>query len=240
MIGLISALEEEIALLIENLENENIVVHSGLEFHLGTLAGHEVVLLRSGVGKVNAAVATQILIDRFNVKAVVFSGLAGALVSHLKPGDVVVSNSVVQYDIDLTAFGRRPGEIPDLNRMFDADSRLIHAVCDAFEETSKDNSNDSQLLVGTIATGDTFVSDPDKIRWLQREFGAVATEMEGGAVGQVCHMNRVPFVIIRIISDSASDAAAREFIVFLSEASQLSYNIINTFIKNIATTGAPK
>ncbi|MFZ5979796.1 MAG: 5'-methylthioadenosine/adenosylhomocysteine nucleosidase [Candidatus Zixiibacteriota bacterium] len=204
MIGLISALEEEIALLKENLENERVVVHSGLEFRLGNLAGQEVVLLKSGVGKVNAAVATQVLIDRFRARAVVFTGLAGALVTHLRPRDVVISSAVVQYDIDLTVFGRRPGEIPDLNRMFDADSRLVHAVCDAFEISVAASGRDSRMLVGTIATGDTFVSDPEKIRWLQREFGAVATEMEGGAVGQVCHMNRVPFVIVRIISDSAS------------------------------------
>ena len=240
MIGLISALEEEIALLKENLENERIEIFSGLEFRLGRLGEQEVVLLRCGVGKVNAAMATQVLIDRFGVEAVIFTGLAGALVSHLNPGDVVVSSSVVQYDIDLTAFGRRPGEIPDLNRMFDADSRLVHAACDAFEATEAGRTQKSRLQVGTVATGDTFVSDPDKIRWLQREFGAVATEMEGGAVGQVCHMNRVPFVVIRIISDSASGGAAGEFIIFLGEAAKLSYEIIDRLIDNMAVRDTTK
>ncbi len=233
MIGLISALEEEIVLLKDNLELEQVVVQSGIEFHFGNLAGQKVILLRCGVGKVNAAVATQLLIDRFGVKAVIFSGLAGALVPNLRPGDIVISNYVVQYDIDLTAFGRRPGEIPDLARMIEASPALVRAACKAYEDTAEVEPGIGQMLVGTIATGDTFISDKKRIRWLQREFGAVATEMEGGAVGQVCFMNRVPFVIIRVISDTAENTAAGEYIVFLGEASQLSYKIISHLLCNI-------
>jgi adenosylhomocysteine nucleosidase len=233
MIGLISAMEEELVRLRERFEPDQVVKQAGLDFFFGELSGQKVVLLRCGVGKVNAAVATQLLIDRFGVDAVIFTGLAGSLVPHLKRGDVVVSNMVVQHDIDLTAFGRRPGEIPDLARMIDADPKLIHIAADAAEEVIAESDKARQtaspcgMTVGTIATGDSFVSDPERIRWLQREFGAIATEMEGGAVGQVCQMNKVPFVVIRVISDGSGGGAAGEFIMFLDEASELTCNIVS-------------
>jgi len=236
MTGLISALEEELVLFKEHAEIEQVVRQSGIDFHFGRLAGQKVILLRCGVGKVNAAVATQLLIDRFGVNAVIFTGLAGALVPHLRKGDVVISNFVVQHDIDLTAFGHRRGEIPELTRMIEADPKLVHAAADAFEEVAKAGYSNHHLLVGTIATGDSFISSKDKIRWLQREFGAVAAEMEGGAVGQVCQINRVPFVVIRVISDGGGDGAAGEFIQFLGEASELTFRITRALMTNMTAT----
>ena len=230
MIGLISALDEELARFKQQLEFDQTVRQAGLDFHFGQLAGQKVVLLKCGVGKVNAAVATQLLIDRFGVDSVVFTGLAGALVPTLRRGDVVVSNFVVQYDIDLTAFGRRPGELSEYSRLIEADPTLVHTAADAFESNFGVTDPDRQLVVGTIATGDSFVSDPKRIRWLQREFGAVATEMEGGAVGQVCQMSRVPFVVIRVISDSASGGAAAEFIMFLDEASDITFRLVGAML----------
>ncbi|MCD6249451.1 MAG: 5'-methylthioadenosine/adenosylhomocysteine nucleosidase [candidate division Zixibacteria bacterium] len=234
MIGLISAMEEELVRLRDRFEPDQVVKQAGLEFFFGELAGQKVVLLRCGVGKVNAAVATQLLIDRFGVDAVIFTGLAGSLVPHLKRGDVIVSNMVVQHDIDLTAFGRRPGEIPDLARMIEADPKLIHLAAEATEAVIAESGETRQMTVGTIATGDSFVSDPERIRWLQREFGAIVTEMEGGAVGQVCQMNRVPFVVIRVISDGAGGGAAGEFIMFLDEASDLTCRIVTKSLAMIS------
>jgi adenosylhomocysteine nucleosidase len=233
MIGLISALEEELVRFREHLDLRQTVRHAEVEFFVGRLADQDVVLLRCGVGKVNAAVATQVLIDQFHVDRIIFTGLAGALVPHLHRGDVVISNYVVQHDVDLTAFGRRPGQIADAARMIEADPKLVHAAAEAFERVVAGADNARQMVVGTIATGDTFVSDPGRIRWLQREFGAVATEMEGGAVGQVCQMNRIPFVIIRVISDSSSGGAAGEFILFLDEASELSFKIAVSLLDNL-------
>ncbi len=231
MLGLISALEEELALFKKHCEVDQVVTQAGVDFHLGSLADEKVIILKCGVGKVNAAIATQLLIDRFGVDSVVFTGLAGSLVPHLKRGDVVVSNFVVQHDIDLTAFGRRPGEIPELTRLIEADPGLVKRVTGAYDRIRETEQINGQLYVGTIATGDSFISDPDKIRWLQREFGAVATEMEGGAVGQVCQMNKVPFVVIRVISDGAGDGAAAEFIFFLEEASQLTFRMTCEMLK---------
>ena len=242
MIGLISALEEEIAQFRAQTEISQTITQAGIEFNFGEIAGHKVILLRCGVGKVNAAVATQLLVDRFGVDSVIFTGLAGSLVPHLTRGDIVVSNYVVQHDIDLTAFGRRPGEIPELARMIEADPKLIREACDACESSGVLDGTDRQLVVGTIVTGDSFISDPGRIRWLQREFGGVAAEMEGGAVGQVCQMNRVPFVIIRVISDGAGDGAAAEFIMFLDEASKVTFSITTSMLgrgKTANTEPAP-
>ena len=233
MIGLISALEEEIQLFREKANITEEITQAGLNFLFGTLSDEKIILLRCGVGKVNAAVATQVLIDRFGVDAVIFTGLAGALVPYLNRGDVVVSNFVVQHDIDLTAFGRRRGEIPDLNRLIEADPKLIQLATQAFEQLENEQTVQSQLVVGTIATGDSVISDKERIKWLQRECGAVAAEMEGGAVGQVCHMNRVPFVIIRVISDNAGDGAAGEFIMFLDEASRLTCHLTSTMLEHL-------
>ena len=240
MIGLISAMEEELIRLRDRFEPDQMVKQAGLEFYFGELAGQKVVLLRCGVGKVNAAVATQLLIDRFGVDAVIFTGLAGSLVPHLKRGDVVMSNMVVQHDIDLTAFGRRPGEIPDLARMIEADPKLVHLAADATEAVIAESDNVRQVTVGTIATGDSFVSNPERIRWLQREFGAIVTEMEGGAVGQVCQMNRVPFVVIRVISDGAGGGAAGEFIMFLDEASDLTCRIVTRSLEMMSAQKAER
>ena len=233
MIGIISALDEELQLFLDEAQVDNKIVQSQITFHFGTLAGHSVVLLKCGVGKVNAAIATQLLIDRFGVDSVIFTGMAGGLVPYIKKQDIVISNFVVQYDVDLTAFGRRPGEIPELSRLIEANPQLIKSARSAFDQYKTDNSIESQVIVGTIACGDTFVSDSEKIQWLQTEFGAVAVEMEGGAVGQVCQMNKVPFVVIRVISDVASETAASDFIFSLEDASNTTFGIVQKMLESM-------
>ena len=231
MIGIISALDEELQLFLDNADVHNKVMQSKISFHFGTLEGHAVILLKCGVGKVNAAIATQLLIDRFGVDSIIFTGMAGGLVPYIQKQDIVISNFVVQYDVDLTAFGRRPGEIPELSRLIEADPKLIKSARTAFDQYKSDHEILSNVIVGTIACGDTFVSDSKKIQWLQTEFGAVAAEMEGGAVGQVCQMNNVPFVIIRIISDVASETAASEFIFSLEDASKSTFGIVQRMLQ---------
>lgn len=234
MIGLLGAMAEEVALFKENMRVEETRTYARMEYLRGRLHGQEVVLLQSGIGKVNATIGTQILIDRFDIDQVIFTGLAGALVPHLSRGDIVVSNYVVQYDFDLTAFGRRHGELPDVGRMIEADPRLTKLVCYAFDDAFKDVPGAPRLVVGTIVSGDRFVSDKRKIDWLQREFGAVATEMEGAAVGYTCHVNGVPFVTLRTISDAAGSGAAEEFDQYLQTASQNSYKIVGSILDVMA------
>ncbi|MFZ1682936.1 MAG: 5'-methylthioadenosine/adenosylhomocysteine nucleosidase [Candidatus Zixiibacteriota bacterium] len=233
MIGLLSAMEEETELFRHHLQATSSVTIASVEFHVGTLQGVEVVLGRCGVGKVHAASAVQAMIDKFAVSVVIFTGLAGTVVPYLKRGDVVISNFVGQHDFDLTAFGKRPGQVTEGSRLIEADPKLVQLAAKAYEDSVAADRIEGQMVVGTVVTGDSFVADETRIKWLQREFGAVAAEMEGAAVGQVCQANKVPFVVIRVISDGASGSAAGEFIMFLDEASELSYSIVSTMLPRI-------
>jgi len=234
MIGLIGAMAEEVSLFKENMEDIKSLNYARMDYMTGYLKEQNVVLLQSGIGKVNATIGTQIMIDRFEVDQIIFTGLAGTLVPHLTRGDVVVSNYVVQYDFDLTAFGRRHGELPDVGRMIEADPRMVKLACYAFDDNFKYMKGSPQLVVGTIASGDRFVSDPRKIEWLQREFGAVATEMEGAAVGYACHLNEVPFVILRTISDTAGSDAKDEFESYLKDACNNSFRIVSSILEAVS------
>lgn len=233
MIGLIGAMAEEISLLKDSMEIIETNEYAGMTYMTGELEGQRFVLLQSGIGKVNATIGTQIMIDRFSIDRILFTGLAGAMVPNLSPGDIVVSNYVVQYDFDLTPFGRRHGELPDVGRMIEADPRLVKLACYGFDDIFKHINDAPRLMVGTIVSGDRFVSDESQIEWLQREFGAIAIEMEGAAVGYTCYVNKIPFVIMRTISDSASSDAKDEFEKYLSEASKHSFQIISSILKTI-------
>ncbi len=234
MIGLIGAMAEEISLFRENMEISEIKTYARMDFICGRLSGQDVVLLQSGIGKVKATIGTQIMIDKFDVDLIIFTGLAGALVPNLSVGDIVVSNSVVQYDFDLTAFGRRPGELPDTGRMIEVDSNLLKFACYAYDDAFKTKRNAPKLIVGPICSGDRFESDPRKIEWLQREFGAVAIEMEGAAVGYTCFVNDVKFIILRTISDTGGGGATKDFENYLKKASENSYKIVETMLRVIS------
>ena len=231
MIGIIGAMHEEIVLFIKSMDVKEKKTIARMEFTVGQLAGKEIVLLQSGIGKVNATIGTQIMIDHFGVELIIFTGLAGALVPNLTRGDVVISNHVVQYDFDLTAFGRKHGELPDVGRMLEVDTNLVKFACYAFDDVIEDKEGNPKVIVGTICSGDRFITDPRKIDWLQREFGAVATEMEGAAVGYACHLNDVNFVIIRTISDTGGETATEDFDAYLSVASENSFKIVSTMLR---------
>ncbi len=233
MIGIIGALEEEIELIRCDIEKPEIRKKAIFEFVSGRFVGEDVVLVRCGVGKVNASLCTQILIDGYNCSHIIFSGVAGGLLPGLKQGDIVVSSHAVQFDVDLTAFGRRHGEVPDAERMIEADPELVKKATRAFDEIGELACGESNLMVGTIVSGDSFVSDTETIKWLQREFGAACTEMEGGAVGYTCHINDVPFVIIRSISDGAGSSAPQDFQDFLRSSSRILYELMKALIPRV-------
>lgn len=231
MIGLIGALAEEITLIRENMEVSEIKKFARMDFICGRLSGQDVVLLQSGVGKVKATIGTQIMIDKFKVDLIIFTGLAGSLIPNLSQGDLVVSNFVVQYDFDLTAFGRRPGELPDAGRMIEVNSDLVKMTCYAYDDAFKSKLDAPKLIVGPICSGDRFESDPRKIEWLQREFGAVAIEMEGAAVGHTCFVNDIKFIILRTISDTGGESATDDFENYLKIASENSFKIVETMLR---------
>lgn len=235
MIGIIGAMDEEIIHYKNNIDIESSREYAGITYYTGKIYDNDVVLVKSGIGKVHAAIATQIMIDRFNVNSIIFTGLAGALVPYLKIGDVVIANFLVQHDVDLTAFGRRTGEIPSIGRMVEADPEMIDSIGKIYDKHCGNDNVCPQLIVGTIASGDSFISDRNKITWLQREFGAIAAEMEGASVAQVCQMNKIPFVILRTISDSANENAAVDFSSILKKAPDFAFQIIRDYLATQVT-----
>jgi adenosylhomocysteine nucleosidase len=231
MIGIIGAMAEEIELFRKNMEIRETRQYAKTEYFAGLINGQEIVLLQSGIGKVKSTISTQILIDRFDIDMIIFTGLAGALAPNLKRGDLIVANQVVQYDFDLTAFGRRPGELPDIGRLLEPEPSLIKFLCYAYDDVFKAQRAAPQLIVGSICSGDKFISDRRDIEWLQREFGAVATEMEGAAVGYACFVNDVRFAILRTISDTGGEGATDDFDAYLKVASENSFKIVSTMLQ---------
>lgn len=240
MIGLMGAMEEEVGLYTSYADIDFTQRYAGMDFHKGNIEGGEVVIVQCGIGKVSAAVSTQILIDRFDIDMVILTGLAGSLVPYLQQGDIVVSNYLVQYDVDLTAFGRRVGELPEVGRMIEADPQIVNRITEAYDTVFGGRPDRPQLVVGTVVSGDRFVSDKKKISWLQREFGALATEMEGAAVGQVCYLNKLPFAVIRTISDDATEDAGDQFSKSLEMAPINTFALLKRLISVDVMESAPQ
>lgn len=229
LIGIIGAMEEEVDGLIKSMTIEIKEKKAMMEFNKGKLWNKEVVVVKSGIGKVNAAVCTQILIDDFNVSMVINVGVAGGIQENIYPGDVVIAENLVQYDMDATAFGDKLGQIPRLNTYdFPCDKELITKCKVICEKLTKHNCH-----VGRIVTGDQFVADLNKIIWLKSEFNAFACEMEGGSIAQVCYLNNIPFVVIRSISDNANNGAHMDFNKFKDIAVENSLEILENLFKII-------
>jgi adenosylhomocysteine nucleosidase len=170
------------------------------------------------------------LIDLFEPDALIFSGVAGGLLPNMGVGDIIVASHVIQYDMDLTSFGRRHGELPGRDRMIECDPGLVKMATDAFDDAFQDASEAPHLMLGTVASGDRFIQDTKTLRWLQREFAALATEMEGAAFGYTCHLNGLPFVVIRALSDTAGETASDDFKANLQSACRHSYRLLEHLI----------
>ncbi|TSB48086.1 5'-methylthioadenosine/adenosylhomocysteine nucleosidase [Alkalicoccobacillus porphyridii] len=222
-IGLIGAMDEEIRQLRSELQMESTEERAGITFYIGEINGSSVVLCRSGVGKVNAAVTTQILIDAFEVSHILFTGIAGALDKSLQVGDMVISSSAMQHDMDATALGFPKGQIPmqSTSSIFQADSGLVEL---AFRSAERILS--CRILKGRILSGDQFIADLHTAQTLYDEFTGACVEMEGAAVAQVATMSEIPFVIIRAISDNANEQASMSFTEFTELASKQSHILV--------------
>ena len=210
-IGIIGAMEVEVAILKEKMEDVRIIKKASMDFYEGILAGKKVVVVRSGIGKVNAGICAQILADVFSVDAIINTGIAGSLNKNINIGDIVLSTDVVQHDMDATGFGYRKGQIPQMPVFFfNADDnvrRLAAEVC-------KEVNPDIQVFEGRIASGDQFVCDQDVKNRIVSEFSAYATEMEGAAIGQAAYLNEIPFLVVRAISDKADGSAQMDYSEF--------------------------
>ncbi|WP_159023372.1 5'-methylthioadenosine/adenosylhomocysteine nucleosidase [Formosa sp. L2A11] len=228
-IAIMGAMDEEIEYLTQELKNKKEIKKNGVTFFTGELRGKEIVLLKAGIGKVNAAYSTAILTSNFKLSKLIFTGVAGGLAPNISPGDIVISDKIIQYDFGKLQEGKFE-TWPTRNLALDNKKNPLYFSADTIlledcEKVSKNmtlkplNGKVPQILIGTIATGDTFVSDSKKAKELFLEFNALATEMEGAAVAQVCNMLHLPFIIIRCCSDNANTKAHTDYPKFLSVAS---------------------
>lgn len=228
-IGIIGAMAEEIALIKEKMDIISSKEIVGLEFHMGKMHGKTVVLVCSGIGKVNAATCTQALIDMYGVDYIINVGVAGGLAAELDIGDVVISSDLVHHDMDCVGFGYEPGIIPRLETsFFVADAELVRIAKEACEAVT-----DKKAFVARIGSGDQFVSDSQAKARIWNTFEAYCVEMEGAAIAQTAFLNKIPFVVIRAISDKANEEATVSFDKFVAMAAKNSSDTVEEIVKAI-------
>ncbi len=225
-LGIIGAMQVEIENLKPSIKGATFETISGIEFMIGEIDGVKVIAAVSGVGKVFAAICTEIMVLHFGVDHVINIGVAGSLVKDLKVLDVAVAESAVQHDMNTTAIGDPQGLISGINIInFEADKRLREAVC----EVLKDKGINYET--GVIASGDLFVDTDRQRDIIHRRFDAIAADMEGASIAHACYINHVPFSIIRSISDA--DGSAMDYATFSGKAAEQSISIILDVIARI-------
>lgn len=213
-LGIIGAMDIEVDTLKEKMENLTITEKAGTTYYAGTLEGLSVVVVKCGIGKVNAAIGAQILCDCFDVTHIVNTGIAGSLCAQQDIGDMVISSDVWHHDFDCVAFGYPMCKIPGMPQSFAADEALIALAKQAAEETG------STVRIGRVASGDQFVADPQLKNQIIERTQALCTEMEGAAIAQTAYRNGIPFVILRCISDKADNSAEMDYPSFEAMAAQ--------------------
>ena len=230
MLGFICALAIEVEGIVDLMKNKEERTIAKITYHKGMIHGKEVVCCECGIGKVNAAMSTQIMIDLYAPDVIINSGIAGSLSGDIRIGDIVVSDDCVQHDMDGTEMGEPLGQVQfndALRTFFPADTAIVaqrYAACDSIDDIS--------VFRGRIASGDTFIVSHDRRQRIADTFNALACEMEGAAVGTVCFRNGVPFAILRSISDDFNNNEYVDFMQFRVVASERSIRAIEEFIRN--------
>lgn len=220
-LGIIGAMDEEVNKTINIMTNYKKIIYASMSFYDGQIDDQDLVVVRCGIGKVNAAVCTQILIDLFNVDVIINTGIAGSLKSEINIGDIVISTDSMQHDVDTSKFGYELGVIPRMETsIYKAEEYLINKAYDICKEFLPHLS----VFKGRVLSGDQFISESTKKEWLSNTFKGYCTEMEGAAIGQVAYLNKIPYLIIRSISDKADNSAQMAY----EEFEELAIN--NTFI----------
>ena len=210
-IGIIGAMDVEVASLKEAADISKTTKIAEMEFCEGTLGGKNVVIVKCGMGKVNAGICAHTLINDFNCTKIINTGVAGSLDNQIDIGDIVVSVDAVQHDYDVEAIGFQKGEIPYTGLIaFPADDTLRAAAVDAVRQSAPD----IHVFEGRICSGDQFISTKEQKDTIIENFGGMCCEMEGAAIAQVCCLNETPFVIIRAISDKADDSEEMSYLEF--------------------------
>lgn len=228
MIGIIGAMDMEVENIKALLSDIQVKKISGVSFIRGTFSGKDVVVAKCGVGKVFAALCAEAMILEFSPDMIINVGVAGCLDKTLKIGDIVIADNVVQHDMDTSPLGDPKGLLSDINIIsIPADKRVLAVLKESVLALGLPYS------VGTIASGDQFVADSHKKDFIISEFGAKSCEMEGGAIGHVCYVNKVPFGVLRAMSDGADDGAKMDFPEFAKMAAANSTEVIKNFLSNI-------
>ncbi|MBN2864970.1 MAG: 5'-methylthioadenosine/S-adenosylhomocysteine nucleosidase [Thiotrichales bacterium] len=228
-IAIIGAMEEEVSLLRSQINHLKTEIHAHFEYNSGQIGGLDVVLLRSGIGKVNAAVSTALLLDRYQPDFVINTGTAGGFHADLNVGDIVISQSVCHHDVDVTPFGYEQGQVPGSPTCFLPDNRLVKIAQESIEALQE-----VAHMHGLIATGDRFMYDPEDVQTTRDKFPKmIACEMEAAAIAQTCFSMGTPFVIIRSLSDIAGKENAVTFEQYLEQAATHSAKLILEMLSRI-------
>lgn len=230
IIGIIGAMEEEVASLKESMNIEETVEYASMQFCKGILCGKNVVIVRSGIGKVNAGICAQILADKFNADVLINTGIAGSLDAAIDIGDMVISTDLVEHDMDATIFGDPLGQVPRMDTFaFPADPVLVEKAVAANEAVNPD----IKTFTGRIVSGDQFVSSSEVKEKLVKNFGAKCTEMEGAAIAHAAYLNKISCVIIRAISDKADNSATMDYPTFEKKAIEHSVRLVRDLLPRI-------
>lgn len=230
MTGIIGAMDEEISQIVKKMTEVESAEIADMVFNKGKLGSRDVVVVRSGIGKVNAAICTQVLVTYFHVDAVINTGIAGSLRSEINIGDVVLSTDALQHDMDATGFGYKPGVIPRMKTsVFEADAKLRGLAREACQRAVPDIG----VHEGRVVSGDQFISDKAVKSRLIELFDGFCTEMEGAAIAQAAYLNGIPFLIIRAISDKADDSASMDYGEFERRAIDNSVALVCDMIAHI-------
>ena len=230
MIGIIGAMEEEVAALKEDMIVEETVELASMVFCKGQLCGKDVVVVRSGIGKVNAGICAQILVDRFHVDTLINTGIAGSLDARIDIGDLVISTDALHHDMDAVNFGYEPGQIPRMDVLaFPADEELVKKAVEA----NKKANPEIHTFTGRVASGDQFIAAGDVKDKIAESFHPLCVEMEGAGIAQAAYLNKVSYVIIRAISDKADNSATMDYPTFEKQAIAHSVRLMKELVPMI-------
>ena len=230
MIGIIGAMEEEVQALKEAMTVEEIREKASMTFCRGNLCGQDVVIVRSGLGKVNAGICAQILIDDFRVDALINTGIAGSLDARIDIGDMVISTDALHHDMDATIFGDPAGQIPRMDVLaFPADAELVEKARQANERANPE----IHTFLGRVVSGDQFISSQEAKDRIHSQFQPLCTEMEGAGIAQAAYLNKVSYVIIRAISDKADNSAQMDYPEFERRAITHSVRLVKELLSSM-------
>ena len=228
-LGIIGAMDVEVATLKEKMENISVSTHAGSDYYEGYLEGCPAVVVQCGVGKINAAICAQILINLYNVTHIVNTGIAGSLCVDLDIGDLVISRDAIHHDFDLRFWNRPIGQVPGMDVIaFPADEALVDA---AFAAAEAENPGHTKL--GRVASGDQFICSKEQKDTIIANTGAICAEMEGASIAHTAYRNGIPFVIIRAISDKADDSAEMDYPTFERIAAHRCANVTRGLAKSL-------